>query len=153
MHPSESVIDLSLRVPADQRAPALARRVLLSLLEGAIDPRLIETGRLLVSELVTNSVRHGGIAPPQQVGLRVRVRAGSSLRVEVSDDGNGYRPPGHVDNDGGHGLVLLAEMAERWGVEPGPPTCFWFELDPAPQHDRGERLTRPTAGYPASRRG
>lgn len=131
----DDLIELSLHMPADQRAPALARRVLVSGLGGTIDPGLIETGRLLVSELVTNSVRHGGIAPPQQVGLHVR--AGGSLRVEVSDDGLGYRrPPARVDNDGGFGLVLLAELADRWGVEPGPPTCFWFELDPARDHDR-----------------
>ena len=136
MHSPNGPIELSLRVPADVRAPAVARRLLVTSVGGAIEPEVVEIGTLLVSELVTNSVRHAGIAPPQQVGLHVR--AHRTLRVEVSDDGGGLRQtPAGARGDGGFGLVLLAELADRWGVDPGPPTCFWFEVDPRSGRDRG----------------
>jgi hypothetical protein len=54
------------------------------------------------------------------------------VRVEVSD-ANGFRwdlvarPNG--PEQGGFGFVLLAGLAHRWGVETGPPTKVWFEID------------------------
>lgn len=74
-----------------------------------------ETGMLLVSELVTNAVRHAS-------GPRIRVQvdrpAPSQLLFAVVDHAPDRRPqrraPG-PDDESGRGLVLLDEFADRWG--------------------------------------
>src|SRR5215207_9625463 len=113
-------------------SPALARHEL----EGWLPPTLTEDDRgalrLLVSELVTNSIRHvAGSAEPVQ--LLVRIDAGA-IRVEVRDGGAGFEPgkPEPRGADGGFGLFLVERMASRWGVETRNGTIVWFELDIAP---------------------
>lgn len=118
----------SLRLPGGHIAPAEARRYLRRFHDD-LDPELAQIVSLLVSELVSNAVTHGGD------GL-VYVDADvtpSSVRVEVEDGGSGFTPPagGPVPSRGsGYGLYLLDEMADRWGVEPtGRGSRVWFELD------------------------
>lgn len=70
------------------------------------------TVELVVSELVTNAVRYG--TPP--IGLRVIHN--STLIVEVSD-GSGTAPHlrrARVFDEGGRGLMLVAQVTERWGT-------------------------------------
>jgi len=87
--------------------------------------------RLLVSEVVTNSVRHAGLTSDDTIRLHFSVHPGS-VRVEVHDPGPGFIP-GPVQPDltepGGWGLFLVEQLAERWGVERGDTTRVWFELD------------------------
>jgi PAS domain S-box-containing protein len=85
---------------------------------------------LLVSEVVTNAVRHTG-----SVGrLRLR-RAGPRVRVEVFDGGAELLRPrrpssaGHGLDDRRRGLHLLDSLADVWGVEPtSGGKCVWFEI-------------------------
>lgn len=80
-------------------------------------------GRLLVSELVSNAVVHG--AGRIELVLRPTTRG---LHVCVSDEGRGglaLRAPGA---DGGFGLHLLGDLADRWGQRT-PGTSVWFEVD------------------------
>ena len=111
--------------------PALARHQL----EDWLPPSLPESERgalrLLVSELVTNSVRHV-VGSQQPVRLAVRI-AGGKIRVEVHDGGAGFKPgrPEPRGADGGFGLFLVERMASRWGVETRDGTRVWFELDTA----------------------
>jgi anti-sigma regulatory factor (Ser/Thr protein kinase) len=82
--------------------------------------------RLLVSELVTNVIRH---TPAGRGTLRVRCN-GEVLRVEVEDDGPGVpAAPVHPDREqgGGFGLFLVDRLSDRWGVR--DRTCVWFEMD------------------------
>ena len=98
-----------------RRARARARR------------RQVETLRLLVSELVTNAVRHGGAAEP----VEVHARWNSEVRVEVSDHGDGFTPApriGPPDEPGGFGLFLVGRLADRWGVETNGGTTVWFVM-------------------------
>jgi two-component sensor histidine kinase len=80
---------------------------------------------LLVSELVTNSLRyaHGPIG--------VRMVRGASLLVEVSDplpDPPRERSAAE-DDEGGRGLQLVARASRRWGTRHGPlGKTVWFEL-------------------------
>jgi anti-sigma regulatory factor (Ser/Thr protein kinase) len=92
------------------------------------------TVSLLLTELVTNAVRHGGARDGQRVAVTVEHWPGL-LRVSVSDPGPGFhwRPPDprRPPAEGGYGLVLVDRMARRWGIEPGgDSTIVWFELSP-----------------------
>ena len=118
---------LSLRLDRGPDAAAKARRGL-ARLRGDLDAPLMETLRLLVTELVTNSVKHTGA---RTVELTVLVGS-SALRTEVSDAGPGF-DPGKArlpSNDHtGWGLFLVERLAERWGVDKaGGATKVWFEL-------------------------
>jgi PAS domain S-box-containing protein len=125
-------------------AVSLARAALRARLEsdGALSPQRMGDVLLLTSELVTNAIRHGGAAGPDD-RIRVRVlRRGARVRVEVRDDGPGFarpadgeRPPG----DGGMGLELVDRLADAWGTDRrGRDTLVWFEVEPnrpsAPVH-------------------
>ena len=87
---------------------------------------------LLLTELVTNAVRHGGVAPDQT--LRVEVRQWPRrVRVEVVDPGTRFtqvRPGSRGNESGGWGLFLVDRIADSWGVAPAPAgTCVWFEIE------------------------
>jgi len=119
---------IDLRFRGGPEAATLARRAL-SKLRGDIDPPLMETMRLLVTELVANSVRHTG---SENVGLKVLVGK-SAVVVEVSDSGPGFqhrpRRRGDIASESGWGLFLVERLAHRWGVgRDGPATRVWFEL-------------------------
>jgi anti-sigma regulatory factor (Ser/Thr protein kinase) len=100
-------------------------------LEGSIDRGQLDVLRLLVTELVTNSVRHAdaGLA---WIGLDVDIYS-NAVRVSVTDRGPGFEPPAepepHPDRPGGWGLCLLHRLADRWGVARNGQTAVWFEMD------------------------
>lgn len=87
--------------------------------------------QLLVSELVTNSVRHSGSSEP--IHLRAWLGSGG-LRVEIADGGSSFEagPAGAAghDGEGGRGLMILDALAERWGVSHDARSRVWFEIAP-----------------------
>jgi anti-sigma regulatory factor (Ser/Thr protein kinase) len=99
-------------------------------LRGSIDQTQLETLRLLVTELVTNSVRHAGAKA--FIALDVEIYA-KAVRVAVSDRGRGFQPDAsprpHRDRPGGWGLCLVDRLADRWGVSLGERTSVWFEMN------------------------
>jgi anti-sigma regulatory factor (Ser/Thr protein kinase) len=132
-----TVIDLRL----DPRTEAVPRaRDALEALRETASSAAIEDARLLVSELITNSIRHGELASHQPIRFRVEL-AGGSLRVEVRDTGRGFvlspRTTETAD-DSGWGLYLVSKIAERWGMSSDGGTTVWFEIpldrgrDPGP---------------------
>jgi anti-sigma regulatory factor (Ser/Thr protein kinase) len=124
-----------LELPSRAQAPAAARKALTAL-NGSLhllsSVRLADV-QLLVSELVTNAVRHAN-SPESLVGLSV-LATEDVVRVEVSDGGRGFTPePGatlreHDATAGGWGLPIVEAIAQRWGVEHGDGTTVWFEVD------------------------
>ena len=122
--------DLSVRLNGGQEAPARARRAL-TRLRADLDTPTMETLRLLVTELVGNSVKH---AEAESVILNVRVDSEVVL-TEVTDEGNGFRPAtaaARRADDTGWGLFLVERLADRWGVvRDGQATRVWFELSRA----------------------
>jgi anti-sigma regulatory factor (Ser/Thr protein kinase) len=94
-----------------------------------LTPRQGTDATLLLSEVVTNSVRHAGLGDDD--AIEVVLDAGDVLRVEVRDRGAGFVPKA-LDPDparpSGWGLYLVQQLADRWGVDKGPPTTVWFEL-------------------------
>src|SRR2546423_12727837 len=112
---------------------ARAARDLVSALDPSLPSAVLDDLRLLVSELVTNAVRHGGEADGDPVAFSVRLTDGVA-RVEVGDRGPGFapgRPAPRPDRASGWGLVLLDRLAHRWGVDVAEETTVWFELDVA----------------------
>jgi signal transduction histidine kinase len=118
---------LRLRLRHGPEAAAEAR-VAISRLRADLDPPLVETLRLLVTELVTNSVRH---TKADSVMLRVAVGS-SAVLTEVTDDGPSFDPDcvkRAGTDDCGWGLFLVKRLARSWGVkDEGGSKRVWFEL-------------------------
>ena len=94
---------------------------------------MLEDVRLLVTELITNALRHGQLNPGDRVSVKASVDEGV-VRIEVTDPGrNGTvapREPGA--RGGGYGLYLVEQLAKRWGVDRREGTTVWCELAPEP---------------------
>jgi anti-sigma regulatory factor (Ser/Thr protein kinase) len=120
--------DIDLRLRPDRRAPSEARRTLEGLRPTVAD-HLVDEAVLLVSEIVSNSVRHAHLDRTDTIEVRVRGTP-ELLRVDVIDPGPGFEvetlPP--PNGNGGWGLRLLDRLATRWGVERDHVTRVWFEL-------------------------
>jgi anti-sigma regulatory factor (Ser/Thr protein kinase) len=115
-------------------APRAVRRRVGKLLDGHLDGHDLLDVVVLVSELVTNAVRHGGAGEDATIVVHVAI-APCVLRVEVCDGGAGFEPPPvprHRREGGGNGLVLLARLSSSWGVATDAGTCVWFERSLAP---------------------
>lgn len=95
------------------------------LAEWELDGEVAEAAGLVVSELVTNAVRHSG---SHQATLRL-ARCPSHLWVEVCDTGTWQAPAGTEDNgvaEGGRGFWLVEALSERFGVHgTSAGTCVW----------------------------
>ncbi|MEO3782999.1 ATP-binding protein [Actinocorallia sp. B10E7] len=111
----------------EEWAVGAARRYVRGLLEG----EGVETGEalLVVSELATNAVAHGG-----EGGFEVVVAGGADVvRVEVSDSGAEERPrvrEAGEEDETGRGLTLVEAVARRWGVRwEEHRTTVWAELE------------------------
>lgn len=120
--------ELTLRLNPGPEAIPAARQALDGL-SGLVERPLWEDLRLLVTELVTNGVRHGSERGPVAVQVSV---ADERVRVEVSDAGRGFSPGAapmpRPDGTGGWGLQLVDRVAASWGVRVNGRTCVWFEL-------------------------
>jgi anti-sigma regulatory factor (Ser/Thr protein kinase) len=106
-----------------------AARLALADLESHLDPSVAFDVRLLVSELVTNSVQHAQVAEEDSIILAVGF-SDQIVRVEVSDEGPGFEPPAAPppdDADAGWGLFLVEQLADSWGVGDGGKGV-WFEI-------------------------
>jgi len=115
-------------LPADVTAPAHARTSMAAVGIGLPTAQL-ETARLLVSELVSNSVVHGPSDAGAHIGLFIGVGR-DRLRVEVSDGSTKGARPRTPTEEGGYGLALVAELASRWGAgREDQRNVTWFELD------------------------
>jgi anti-sigma regulatory factor (Ser/Thr protein kinase) len=123
--------EVSAEVVPRPGAAAQARRALEGLGD-LLPPDKLEDVRLLVSELVTNSVVHAGLASDEAITVTVTVQ-GRLARGEVRDRGPGFEPPQEPapkpDLAGGWGLYIVNSVADRWGVANTGSKCVWFEID------------------------
>src|SRR3954471_97282 len=107
-----------------------AARLALSDLDSHLEPSIAFDVRLLVSELVTNSVKHAQVSEDDSIMLGVKID-GDIVRVEVCDSGPGFEPPPTAppnDADEGWGLFLVEQLADEWGVERARQ-AVWFQID------------------------
>lgn len=120
-------------LPAQSTAPGAAREKLALVLRNWRLDEILDTATLLVSELVTNAVRHAG----SSVRITVTVE-GARVRTSVWDQNLAPLPApaalGSTDviedlAEGGRGLYLVQEMADNWGADTtADGKCVWFEL-------------------------
>jgi anti-sigma regulatory factor (Ser/Thr protein kinase) len=119
-------LDFSIR--ATRKAAATARRALSTL---DLPRPLANDAQLAISELVTNSIRHAGLALDDLIRITVDW-SGARLRVHVRDGGRRLRPAGVSGTirpapgaESGWGLYLVDRLASRWGTS---ADGYWFEL-------------------------
>jgi anti-sigma regulatory factor (Ser/Thr protein kinase) len=118
------------QVPGGPRAPESARAKLTESLGDRVHEPVVNDLRLLVSELVTNCVLHGGATGDGAITVRTLV-GDHAIRTEVCHDGPSFVPPTDepdLDSPGGLGLFLVEQMSAAWGIAEGSETCVWFEL-------------------------
>ncbi|MFI9719042.1 ATP-binding protein [Streptomyces sp. NPDC052396] len=122
--------------PAEAGAVRTARTLVRDTLHEWGMSALTDVTVLLVSELVTNSLRYAS-AP---IGVRMSAPRDGALLVEVSDPAP--EPPrersAHPEDEGGRGLQLVALASRRWGIRPSENgKTVWFELG-LPGREAGE---------------
>jgi len=115
-------------LPPVARSAAAARRLVGQLLDAWAAEGFRDDATLLVSELVTNVVRH----VTGQVAMRVEVAlTGPGLQVAVVDSSAAPPVPRTPGPHGGHGMGLVEAVADRWGSDDhGDGKRVWFELGP-----------------------
>lgn len=120
---------LRLEVPP---SPEIVSEVRRALSELPLPSSALEVAQLLISELVTNSIRHAGLGPDDRIRVEAEV-SGSRLRVDVLD-GSRQSGPHRVSGtirpapgaESGWGLFLVDRLATRWGWG---RDGYWFELE------------------------
>jgi len=123
-------VQSTLTLPPEPDSVAEARRHVRELLAYELEPDRLAEVELVVSELVTNAVRHG--PGNQPLTLRLALDDAGRLLGEVEDKGDGTieirkQDPGTIV--GGLGLPIVEQVTTDWGVYPGS-THVWFRFDP-----------------------
>lgn len=110
-----------------------ASRLAITGLDDKLDPNVLFDMRLLVSELVTNCVKHARVGPEESIELEVAI-SDDKVRVSVRDEGPGFEPPQGAPSEeaaeagSGWGLFLVDQLSAAWGVEREQGATVWFEL-------------------------
>jgi serine/threonine-protein kinase RsbW len=123
-------MDLRVVIAGGDKAAGHARRVLVERLSAALPATVLGDLQLLVTEIVANSVRHGGVGEDGEIDLRVAI-SDHRVRVEMRDTGIQADPKlrtPDLGGGGGFGMLLVSRMSERWGVDHEPNVVMWFEL-------------------------
>lgn len=110
-----------MKVEPDVEAPRLSRSYLIEF-KDQLEPRFNDVA-LVLSELVTNSVRHGNGDDEISVQLEA---SEENIRVEVTDHGPCFAKEG--PRNGGMGLDIVDKIADRWGVENNGVCTVWVEI-------------------------
>jgi anti-sigma regulatory factor (Ser/Thr protein kinase) len=115
-------------LPPGLDAPGVSRRLVADWLAPVLTESALATSRLLVSEIVTNAVRHGR----GTITLRAWLFE-DRLLVAVIDEGGGFEPEARERDTkqrgpGGWGLRIVDAESSRWGIYPGA-AHVWFELE------------------------
>jgi anti-sigma regulatory factor (Ser/Thr protein kinase) len=126
-------MQFSFQFPPADDAPAQARAALV-VFNQILSPEVLEDLQLVVSELVTNSVKFG---PKRPITLALSVGTDGIVQGEVIDQGDGEKAKIEMAVEptitGGWGLHLVEQLAVEWGVREGS-THVWFELGPRRLH-------------------
>ncbi|MGW5215424.1 ATP-binding protein [Streptomyces sp. NPDC004051] len=130
--PGTSLRQFTVPLSATRRGARLARLLATEQLRSWELP--LDPARLIVAELATNAAVHGRV-PGRSFRLGLTVTAHGVLRIEVTDTrGENLPARRNVPSEpaeSGYGLLLVEELADRWGVRDGPvpSKTVWAELD------------------------
>jgi anti-sigma regulatory factor (Ser/Thr protein kinase) len=118
------------QVASEPHSVPPARERVIALAEPFVAATRIADLRLVISEVITNAVRHGGEG---DMVVAVTPKQGY-LCVQVTDTGDGFAPRPRAfepdDDDGGFGLFLVERLTRRWGLtRENSNTRVWFEFD------------------------
>lgn len=106
------------------------RRRILELAEGFIDEKRLPDLALVLSEVVSNAVRHSSQAGTVLLAVTPK---DDYLCVQVTDPGPGLAPRPRAtapDEEGGWGFFLIEHLTRRWGLtREDSHTRVWFEFD------------------------
>ncbi|WP_431312959.1 ATP-binding protein [Streptomyces silvensis] len=121
----------STQLPSTWRGARRARQLAVEQLRDWEVP--CEDAEQIVAELAANAVAYGKV-PGRDFWLTLTARVGGVLRIEVADTRSDRLPVVREPDEGaesGRGLVIVAALADRWGVEQGPEPLktVWAELD------------------------
>jgi anti-sigma regulatory factor (Ser/Thr protein kinase) len=125
-----SLDPFELHLVATPDAAAAARAAVSAWIGAAVSSTARIDLLLLISELVTNSVRHADAVGDAPISVRAEVQ-GDTLRLEVGDGGSrGAIAPRAPDmrGGGGFGLNVVDFVSRRWGVDRDVGTLVWAEL-------------------------
>ncbi|MFE9172511.1 ATP-binding protein [Streptomyces kebangsaanensis] len=132
--PRTPLHQFSVPLSATRRGARLARLLAAEQLRSWDVP--LDPARLIVAELAANAAVHGRV-PGRSFRLTLVVNEPGTLRIEVTDT-RGDRLPARAratartePAESGYGLLLVEELADRWGVRTGPVPCktAWAEVD------------------------
>jgi anti-sigma regulatory factor (Ser/Thr protein kinase) len=119
--------------PVEPGSVAAARTWLLGRSSELLEGQRTEDLALVLSEIVTNAVRHGGGDGRVEISVTPKPEF---LCVQVTDDGPGFVPrPGAMASEpsGGFGLFIVERLTRRWGLtREAQRTRVWFEFDYTP---------------------
>ena len=127
---SKHAVNHEFRLVADRHTARSARRLTRSCL-GTSYQQVRDDVVLLVSELVTNAVEHGGPHGPSSAVRLNLVLVDDRVRVEVTDQNTALPIVGNgdVNSPCGRGLILVERLASRWGVVAGARgKTVWLEI-------------------------
>jgi anti-sigma regulatory factor (Ser/Thr protein kinase) len=126
-------------VPSSLEAPRVARAAITQWMPASVPCALLRDAQLLISELVTNSVRHAGASG----GAPITVSAGASdgaVWFDVADAGErGGVTRRPAQPTGGMGLNIVHAIASQWGTSHGDGTHVWFKLPVRQPHAPSQR--------------
>ena len=129
----------TMRVPWAMSSAVDSRRALVSELRALrVDPVVVDECEIVISELVTNAVRHAKPLADGRIRVNWSVRAGV-VEIEVTDGGGPTTPrpaPRSVWSAGGRGLRIVGSLAHEWGVrENSTGSTVWASLGgPSSRH-------------------
>jgi two-component sensor histidine kinase len=118
-------VRVELELPVKVDAPALARSEVDRIV--GLTPEAAVALKLALNELVTNSIRHGGLGDEQSIQVVIELSP-DRIRAEVVDYGRGFAS-GPWSDEGGRGFVLVQSLTSRFGLIRDGSTRSWFEID------------------------
>lgn len=120
---------VSVELPLDARAAARARRLVEEAHCDAHGADVLDSAKLLVSEVVANAVRHG--SPPITIEVVCTGHSGLEVRVSDGDENAPVVRDADPEAEAGRGIALVDMLSDAWGVEPRQPgKAVWFRVRP-----------------------
>jgi anti-sigma regulatory factor (Ser/Thr protein kinase) len=130
-------LNVEYRLSWEAESSRTARQLASDFAEDWLPKMEVEKLALMVSEVVTNAVKHGSPEADGNIGLRIEGDQ-DALRVVVTDGGHDFAfDPGSIedsDRNEHFGLLLVDRLADRWGLSLDGKKAIWLEVDTPRSH-------------------